>query len=160
MPPGHALVYVFGITAGALPLVRRFRKRFAHLVLGLATAWTVAGVTVLPLTGHRLDLLGAALWPLFAWCILRSRRSTMFAAIWIATADPRDRRHARRSVDVGRDDAVEPIASGNPPSAIAAGYAVIDGSVALRGGPAGAGARRPPAAQPGPRRTPALSAMR
>ncbi len=78
------------------------RKRFAHLVLGLATAWTVAGVTVLPLTGHRLDLLGATLWPLFAWCILRSRRSHDVRGDLDRDRHARDRRHARRSVDVGR----------------------------------------------------------
>lgn len=160
VPPGHALVYVFGITAGTLPLVRQFRKRFAHLVLGLATAWTVAGVTVLPLTGHRLDLLGAALWPLFAWCILRSRRSTMFAAIWIATATLEI---AGTLAGAWTWAAVTPwshLASGNPPSAIAAGYAVIDGSVALAASllvPVLAGLRR---RSPGPHRTPALSAMR
>ena len=161
MPPGHALVYVFGITAGTLPLVRRFRRRFAHLVLGLATAWTVAGITVLPLTGHRLDLLGAALWPLFAWCILRSRRSTMFAAIWIATATLEI---AGTLAGAWTWAAVAPwshLASGNPPSAIAAGYAVIDGSVALAAAllvPVLAGLRR--RRGPGPRRATALTAMR
>jgi hypothetical protein len=134
VPPGHALVYVFGITAGALPLVRARRKAFTHTVLALATLWTVAGLTVLPLLGHRLDLLGAALWPLFAWCILRSKRSTMFAAIWVATA----------TLEIAGTLAgawawveVAPwshLAAGNPPSAIAAGYAVIDGSVVLVAG--------------------------
>ena len=87
MPPGHALVYVFGITAGTLPLVRRHRTAACRASSsGSRRVWTLAGLTVLPLTGHRLDLLGAALWPLFAWCILRSNRPTMFAAIWVATA--------------------------------------------------------------------------
>jgi hypothetical protein len=131
VPPGHALVYVFGITAGALPLMRRHGTGITHLVLGLATVWTLAGLTVLPLTGHRLDLVGAALWPLFAWCILRSSRPMMFAAIWVATAT------LEIAGTLAGDwtwVAVTPwshLASGNPPSAIAAGYAVIDGSVAL-----------------------------
>jgi hypothetical protein len=131
VPPGHALVYVFGITAGSLPLVRRHGTGIAHLVLGVATVWMLAGLTVLPLTGHRLDLLGAALWPLFAWCILRSSRPTMFAAIWVATAT------LEIAGTLAGDwtwVAVTPwshLAAGNPPSAIAAGYAVIDGSVAL-----------------------------
>ncbi len=131
VPPGHALVYVFGLTAGALPFVRRHGTGFANTVLVLATVWTLAGLTVLPLAGHRLDLLGAALWPLFAWCILRSSRPTMFAAIWIATAT------LEIAGTLAGDwtwVAVAPwshLTSGNPPSAIAAGYAVIDGSVAL-----------------------------
>jgi hypothetical protein len=124
-------VYVFGITAATLPLMRRHATGFAYLVLGVATVWALAGLTVLPLMGHRLDVLGAALWPLFAWCILRSRRPTMFAAIWVATA----------TLEIAGTLAgdwtwveVTPwshLAAGNPPSAIAAGYAVIDGSVAL-----------------------------
>ncbi len=131
VPPGHALVYLFGITAGALPLLRRHGTGFARIVLGLATAWTLAGLTVLPLTGHRLDLLGAALLPLFAWCILRSSRPTLFAAIWVATAT------LEIAGTLAGDwtwTAVAPwchLSAGNPPSAIAAGYAVIDGSVAL-----------------------------
>lgn len=131
VPPGHALVYLFGVSAGALPLVRRHGTAVARLVLGLATTWTLAGLTVLPLTGHRLDLLGALLWPLFAWCILRSSRPTLFAGIWLATAT------LEIAGTLAGDwtwVAVAPwshLSAGNPPSAIAAGYAVIDGSVAL-----------------------------
>ena len=131
VPPGHALVYVFGITAVALPFVRAHGSLFRHGVLAVATAWMVAGVTVLPLVTHRWDVQGALLWPLLAWCILRSGRGEMFAAIWIATA----------TVEIAGTvagcwgwAAIAPwshLPSANPPSSIAAGYAVIDGSVAL-----------------------------
>jgi hypothetical protein len=131
VPPGHALVYVFGITAAALPLVRRHDVAFRRTVLGVATVWALAGLTVLPLTGHRVDLVGAALWPLLAWCVLRSSRATMFAAIWVATAT------LEIAGTLAGDWVWEPtapwshLAMGNPPSTIAAGYAVIDGSVVL-----------------------------
>jgi hypothetical protein len=146
VPPGHALVYVFGITACALPIMRRHATAFTHLVLGVATLWMLAGLTVLPLTGHRLDLVGAALWPLLAWCLLRSSRPVMFAAIWVATAT------LEIAGTLAGDwtwVAVTPwshLASGNPPSAIAAGYAVIDGSVVLVAGVVVAALkrRRPP----------------
>jgi hypothetical protein len=134
VPPGHALVFVFGISAGTLPFVRRHTRLATRAVLALATVWAVAGLTVMPLTGHRLDLLGAALWPLFAWCILRSSRPTMFAAIWVATATLEI---AGTLAGAWTWVAVAPwshLAAGNPPSAIAAGYAVIDGSVALVAG--------------------------
>ena len=151
VPPGHALVYVFGITAAALPLINRRPQRFAHVVLGVAAAWTLAGLTVLPLTGHRLDLLGATMWPLFAWCVLRSSRATMFAAIWVATATLEI---AGTLAGAWTWVAVAPrshLAAGNPPSAIAAGYAIIDGSVALLAGVAIPAlsrlVRRPEAAQ-------------
>ncbi len=61
VPPGHALVFVFGITAAALPLVQRHGTRFRHGVLAIATAWAVAGVTVFPLVTHRWDVQGAIL---------------------------------------------------------------------------------------------------
>ncbi|HZO49510.1 MAG TPA: hypothetical protein VFB26_05130 [Gaiellaceae bacterium] len=131
VPPGHALVFLFGLTAAGLPLVARHDRRFRLAVLGACTAWTAAGVTVLPLWTHRPDVQGLTMWPLFAWCVLRSGRGSLFAGIWIATA----------TLDLAGTwagawtwAAVAPwshLPSGNPPSAVAAGYAIIDGSVAL-----------------------------
>jgi hypothetical protein len=86
VPPGHALVYVFGITAAGLPVVRRHGWVIRRLVILVATAWVVAGPTVLPWLTGRLDLQGAAVWPLLAWCLLRSGKGDMFAAIWVAVA--------------------------------------------------------------------------
>jgi hypothetical protein len=131
VPPGHALVYVFGVTAAGLPVVRRHGWVVRRLVMLVATAWVVAGLTVLPWLTGRLDLQGAAVWPLLAWCVLRSGKGDMFAAIWVAVA----------TIEIAGTWAGDwvwaasapwsHLASGNPPSAIAAGYAVIDGSVAL-----------------------------
>jgi hypothetical protein len=133
VPPGHALVYLFGITAATLPLVQRHGRRVRHVVLAICGVWAFAGVTVLqPMTG-RYDVQGLLLLPLFAWCILRSGRGELFAAIWVATMTIEvvgtwagDWAWAAHAPWTG-------IASGNPPSAIAAGYAVIDGSVVLLG---------------------------
>jgi hypothetical protein len=131
VPPGHALVYVFGLTAGALPMVRRNGHALRQLVLVAASAWVVAGLTVLPSLTGRLDVQGAVVWPLLAWCVLRSGKGDMFAAIWVAVA----------TIEIAGTWAGDwvwaasapwsHLPSGNPPSAIAAGYAVIDGSVAL-----------------------------
>jgi hypothetical protein len=133
VPPGHALVYLFGITAVTLPVVQRHGRHVRHAVLAICTMWAVAGVTVLrPPTG-RLDVQGLLLLPLFAWCILCSGRGDLFAAVWVATM-------TIEVVGTWAGDwawaANAPwthIPSGNPPSAIAAGYAVIDGSVVLLG---------------------------
>lgn len=133
VPPGHALVYLFGITATTLPVVRRHGRRVRLTVLAICSAWAVAGVTVLiPLTG-RVDVQGALLLPLFAWCILRSGRGDLFAGVWVATTTIEvvgtwagDWAWAAHAPWTG-------IPSGNPPSAIAAGYAVIDGSIVLLG---------------------------
>jgi hypothetical protein len=131
VPPGHALVYLFGITAVSLPLVKAHERLVNHTVLAICTAWTVAGLTVLPLWTHRIDGSGALIWPLFAWCILRSGRGSLFAGIWLATAT------LEIAGTWAGDWVWAPVApwshlpSGNPPSAIAAGYAVIDGAVLL-----------------------------
>src|SRR4029078_10981873 len=89
------------------------------------------GLTVLPFLTGRLDVQGAIVWPLLAWCVLRSRKGDMFAAIWGAVA----------TIEIGGTWAGDwgwaasapwsHLPSGNPPSAIAAGYAVIDGAVLL-----------------------------
>ncbi len=131
VPPGHALVYLFGITAASLPLVKAHERRVNLGVLAVCTGWTIAGLTILPLWTHRVDATGALIWPLFAWCILRSGRGSLFAGIWVATA----------TLEIAGTWAGDwlwtPVApwshlpSGNPPSAIAAGYAVIDGAVLL-----------------------------
>jgi hypothetical protein len=133
VPPGHALVYLFGVTAATLPVVRRHGRRVRLTVLAVCSAWAVAGVTVLiPLTG-RVDVQGALLLPLFAWCILRSGRGDLFAGVWVATTTIEvvgtwagDWAWAAHAPWTG-------IPSGNPPSAIAAGYAVIDGSIVMLG---------------------------
>jgi hypothetical protein len=131
VPPGHGLVYFFGITAGATPVFQRFGRRAAMVVLGLCATWALAGLTVLPLWTHRIDVQGALCLPIFAWFLLRSPRYALFAAIFIATTD-------LEIIGTLMGDwywlPVAPInhlPSGNPPSAIAGGYCVIDSSVAL-----------------------------
>jgi hypothetical protein len=131
VPPGHALVFVFGVTAASLPLVRRNGSLLKRGVVAAATTWALAGVTVLPPLTHRWDVQGLILLPLLVWCVLRSRRGELFAAIWLLTA-------AIELVGTWAGDwswaATAPwsgLPSGNPPSSIAAGYAVIDGSVVL-----------------------------
>jgi hypothetical protein len=131
VPPGHALVYVFGITAAGLPLVRSHGRRLRRLVMLLATGWVVAGLTVLPLFTGRLDVQGAVVWPLLAWCVLRSGKGDMFAAIWLAVATIEIAGTLAGAWVWTASAPWTHLPSGNPPSAIAAGYAVIDGSVAL-----------------------------
>jgi hypothetical protein len=131
VPPGHALVYVFGITAATLPVVQRHGRVLRRLVMLGAGAWVLAGLTALPFVTGRVDVQGAVVWPLLAWCVLRSGKGDMFAAIWVAVA----------TIEIAGTWAGDwvwaasapwtHLPSGNPPSAIAAGYAVIDGSVAL-----------------------------
>lgn len=130
VPPGHGLVYFFGLTAAATPVFQRYGRRAALVVLAACAGWAAGGLTVLPLWTHRLDVQGALCLPVFAWFLLRSPRYALFAAIFVATTDLE-----LVGTWVG-DWAWLPVApwnhvpSGNPPSAIAGGYAVIDSSVA------------------------------
>jgi hypothetical protein len=131
VPPGHALVYVFGVTASTLPVMQTHGRLLRRLVIVVASGWVVSGLAVLPFLNGRVDVQGAVVWPLLAWCVLRSGKGDMFAAIWVAVA----------TIEIAGTWAGDwvwaesapwtHLPSGNPPSAIAAGYAVIDGSVAL-----------------------------
>jgi hypothetical protein len=131
VPPGHGLVFFFGLTAGATPVFQRYGRQAAMVVLAACAAWAVAGLTVLPIWTHRIDVQGALCLPIFAWFLWRSPRHAMFAAIFIATTD------LEIVGTLVGDWYWMPVAplhhlpSGNPPSAIAGGYCVIDSSVAL-----------------------------
>lgn len=131
VPPGHGLVYFFGLTAGGLPVFQRHARRAAIAVLAGAGLYALAGLTVLPVFTHRLDVLGAACFPILAWCVLSTPRYALFAAIFVATLD-------LELAGTWAGDwtwlPVSPwdhVAAGNPPSAIAGGYCVIDGTVLL-----------------------------
>ncbi len=131
VPPGHGLVYLFGLTASGLPVFQRFGRAAGYCVLALCMAWALAGLTVLPAWTHRLDVQGALCLPVFAYVIMSSPRYTLFAAIFVATTDLE---LAGTWFGTWAWLPVAPwdhVTSGNPPSAIAGGYSLIDGSVAL-----------------------------
>ena len=131
VPPGHGLVYMFAITSARTPLLRKYGRQACLLVLAIASGWSLAGLTVLVPYMHRVDVGGATLLPLLAWLLLRSRRATMFAAIFVAVTELE---LVGTSVGTWQWMAVAPyihVRQGNPPSAVAAGYGIIDGTVLL-----------------------------
>jgi hypothetical protein len=144
VPPGHGLVYLFGLSAGRTPLMRRFPRQAAAVALALASAWAVAGLTVLPALTGRVDLLGAACLPLFALFLWRSPRYPLFAAIFVATSWLEI---IGTSLGTWAWQPLAPgthfLTSGNPPSVIAGAYCVIDGSVLLLSAALGRLAVRP-----------------
>ena len=131
VPPGHGAVYLFGLMAAQTPVVLKYGRRVAHVILAGATTWALAGLTVLPLVTGRFDLQGAMCLPVFAWFVLRSPRWPLFAAIFIATGE------LEIFGTFFGNWAWLPVApwthipSGNPPSVIAGGYCIIDASVLL-----------------------------
>ncbi len=60
VPPGHGLVYLFGLMAAGTPVVIQYGKRVARVVLAGATTWAVLGLTLLPVITGRVDLQGAS----------------------------------------------------------------------------------------------------
>jgi len=129
VPPGHGIVYLFGLLAAQTPLVQRYGRRVAYVVLGAASAWAALGLTLLPLVTGRFDLQGALCLPVFAYVLLRSPRWPLFAAIFVIVSELEI---SGTSFGNWTWMAVAPwthIPSGNPPSVIAGGYSVIDGSV-------------------------------
>jgi hypothetical protein len=129
VPAGHGLVYFFALTAAATPLMLRRRRLLVGLALGLATAWALLGVTVLPLITGRLDMTGALLWPIFAYFTLRSRQAPVYAAAFLMTS-------VLELFGTGFHNwtwqAIAPIShlhQGNPPSVIAGAYCLLDAAV-------------------------------
>lgn len=131
VPPGHGLVFLFGLTATATPIFQRHGRKVALALLAICSVWALAGLTVLPPRTGRLDVQGALCLPIFAWFVMRSPRYALFAAIFVMTT-------VVEIVGTRAGDwywmPVAPLThlpSGNPPSAIAGGYCVIDSSVAM-----------------------------
>jgi hypothetical protein len=131
VPPGHGMVYLFGLLAASTPVVTRHGKRVAYVILAGATTWAVAGLTVLPLINGRVDLQGALCLPVFAYFVLRSPRWALFSAIFIATGELEIFGTLLGNWFWLPVAPWTHIASGNPPSVIAGGYCVIDASVLL-----------------------------
>lgn len=131
VPPGHGIVYLFGLLAAQTPVVARFGRRVAHVVLAGAGAWALAGLTVLPIFTGRLDIQGALCFPVFAYFLLQSPRWPLFAAIFIIVSELEI---CGTTFGNWYWMPVAPwthIPSGNPPSVIAGGYCVIDASVLI-----------------------------
>ena len=129
VPPGHGIVYLFGLLAAQTPVVRRHGRRVAYAVLAMATTWSVLGLTALPIATGRVDVQGALCLPVFAFFLLRSPRWPLFAAVFVIVAELEI---AGTSLGDWYWMPYAPwthIPSGNPPSVIAAGYCIIDATV-------------------------------
>ena len=126
VPPGHGLVYLCAIGLAVTPLGALTQR----LALPLATAWAALGVTLIPLLGGRMDLEGALCWIVFAWFMTRSRRASVFGAVFFATSFLE---LVGTSLGTWTWATVTPFAvhipAGNPPSVISGMYCVLDGSV-------------------------------
>jgi hypothetical protein len=129
VPFGHGVIYVFGALLSSSAWVRRHEAAFTRSILGIAALWAVAGVTVLPAALGRTDLHGMVWLPIFAYALLRSPRKAFFAALFIATTDIEITGTILGNWTWAVHTPWLHVTSGNPPAAIAGGYAIIDGSM-------------------------------
>jgi hypothetical protein len=118
IPPAHGLVYLSGVA-----LCRSFRERAVVWVAAVgATAWGIAGLTVLP----RLDVAGAFGVPLLLLVLLRSRWRATYAGVFLVVAALE---LYGTSIGTWRWTSTLPglgIPDGNPPSGVASGYVWFD----------------------------------
>jgi hypothetical protein len=118
IPPAHGLVYLSGI---ALSRSLRSRAVVWAAVVG-ATAWGVAGLTVLP----HLDVAGAIGVPLLLVFLWRSRARTAYAGVFLVVGALE---LYGTSLGTWRWASTLPglgIPDGNPPSGVASGYVWFD----------------------------------
>jgi hypothetical protein len=87
VPPGHGVVYLFGLLAAQTPIVQRHGRRVALAVLAAASTWALLGLTALPAVTGRTDVQGALCLPVFAYFLLRSPRWPLFAAIFVIVSE-------------------------------------------------------------------------
>ena len=131
VPPGHALVCIAALRLAATRLFTANPQRTIRIALIAAAAWAVAGVSIIPLLGGRMDVFGAAFFVYFAVFLRRTRRGVFFAAIFVATSGLEllgtfvgDWTWVPRAPGIG-------LPVGNPPSVIAGAYGVLDAAVIL-----------------------------
>jgi hypothetical protein len=118
IPPAHGLVYLSGVA-----LSRSLRERAVVWAAAIgATAWGIAGLTVLP----RLDVAGAFGVPLLLVFLWRSRWRATYAGVFLVVAGLE---LYGTSIGTWRWGSTLPglgIPDGNPPSGVASGYVWFD----------------------------------
>ena len=125
VPPGHGLVYLFALRSVRTPFVLRHARLVSRSAVVCATAWAMFGLTLEPLLFHRLDLMGAMWWPIFAW-FMRKPSAAVFAAAFFITSYLE-----LWGTHIGTwtwqvYTPISHIPDGNPPSVISAGYCLMD----------------------------------
>jgi len=135
VPPGHGLVYLAALRLALLAPIRLHVRRAALVVAAVASAWSLGGV-LLP---SNPDVAGATLLPWLLWCLLRSPRAGVYVGAFVATT-VLELLGTSFGNWVWADVAPGTWAGqGNPPSAIAGGYCLLDWVVLRLAGALGAG---------------------
>jgi len=120
VPPAHGLVFIAGVSLSLA--LRAYARPLVLVAAAIATAWGIAGLTVLP----RTDAAGALGIPLLLAFLWRSPSRTAYAGVFLVVAGLElygtaigTWRWAEQLPGLGIPD-------GNPPSGVASGYVWFD----------------------------------
>jgi hypothetical protein len=120
VPPAHGLVFVAGVSLSQA--LRAYARPLVFVAAAIATAWGIAGLTVLP----RTDAAGALGVPLLLAFLWRSPARAAYAGVFLVVAGLE-----LYGTAIGTWRWVEHlpglgIPDGNPPSGVASGYVWFD----------------------------------
>ena len=127
VPPGHGLFYLAALRLSLLPTLRRHGHAIVAAIVLASAGWVLHGLLV----GPRADVVGALCWLLLVCFLRRGRDALLFAVTFGLTMVLE---FYGTAVGTWHWAAVFPhtgLPAGNPPSAIGAGYCVLD-ALAMR----------------------------
>jgi hypothetical protein len=125
VPPGHGLIYLLALRISQIGPVHASRRVTSGIVTVAVGSWVAYAVFV----PDHPDIVGLCLLPALLYCLWRARRWHVYAGAFVATTILElvgtgfgNWRWADTVPGLG-------IPQGNPPSAIAAGYCLLDAIV-------------------------------
>lgn len=125
VPPGHGLIFLFTLRAARSSLLAEHRRLVVRGAFIAGCAWVFAGLTVLPATTGRLDLVGIALLPLFI-VLLRSPSAGMVAAAFFLVSELELLGTSLGNWTWAEAAPVTGYPAGNPPALVSIGYCLLE----------------------------------
>jgi hypothetical protein len=129
VPWGHGLIYLFALRAARTPLMVNYDGPIRCVALTCATMWVICGLTVVPFFTGRLDVVGALLWPIFAW-FMRRPSAMVYAASFLITTELELVGTGFGNWTWSAEVPGTHLSAGNPPAVIAGAYCVLDSAAA------------------------------
>ena len=122
VPPGHGMVYLFGLRLSQTSWVRAHTRLWIRIAATGLVAWGIIGLAVLP----RTDLGGALGVVVLLAFLLRGRNASVYASVFAFVAFLEIYGVSMGTWAWQAHIPGTPIPTGNPPSGIAAGYVFFD----------------------------------
>ncbi|HWE60263.1 MAG TPA: hypothetical protein VHB98_00985 [Chloroflexota bacterium] len=126
VPPGHGLMYLAALCVADLPFVRRHQQPVVYAVCLVSACWACHGLQARPWA----DIFGALCWLLLLIFLRLGRDPLLFAVTFSLTMALEFYGTAMGTWHWAPVLPGTGLSAGNPPSAIGAGYCVLD-AVAL-----------------------------